>query len=56
MIRSDWAELLFVLWALVRHPRHPQLGNGGWQPPGWQDRCRANGLVPIPDRQDLTPL
>jgi hypothetical protein len=32
---SDWAELLFITWALTRHPRHPQLVDGQWLPPGW---------------------
>jgi len=38
IVRSDWAELLFVLWCLVRHPGHPQLTAGGWIPAGWADR------------------
>jgi hypothetical protein len=40
-IASDWAELVFVLWALARHPRHPQLVNGEWLPPGWLEHARA---------------
>jgi len=39
---SDWAELLFVTWALLFHPRHPQLLSGAWLPPGWLDRCAAH--------------
>jgi len=35
VLRSDWAELLFVTWALEVHPRHPQLLTGEWLPPGW---------------------
>lgn len=35
IIRSDWAELLFVTWAMNHHRRHPQFLNGGWLPPGW---------------------
>jgi hypothetical protein len=35
LLRSDWAELLFVTWALTRHPGHPQLVNNQWLPPGW---------------------
>lgn len=37
ILRSDWAELVFVTWALAVHPRHPQLLTGGWLPPGWLD-------------------
>ena len=40
--RSDWAELLFVVWALVRHPRHPQLLDGSWLPDGWVNRCQQS--------------
>lgn len=39
LLRSDWAELLFVTWALTCHPRHPQLANGQWLPPGWLDHA-----------------
>ncbi len=35
MLQSDWAELIFITWAMARHPRHPQLVSGGWLPPGW---------------------
>ncbi len=34
ILRSDWAELVFVTWALAAHPRHPQLLTGAWLPPG----------------------
>lgn len=36
---SDWAELLFITRALTRHPRHPQLIDGQWLPPGWLDHA-----------------
>lgn len=39
ILLCDWAELLFITWALTFHPRHPQLLNGGWLPPGWLERC-----------------
>jgi hypothetical protein len=42
LLCSDWAELLFVTWALTRHPRHPQLGDGQWLPPGWLDHAHAH--------------
>lgn len=35
LLESDWSELAFILWALERHPAHPQLLGGGWLPPGW---------------------
>lgn len=46
---SPWAELIFALWALRRHPQHPQLINGAWLPPGWLDWVRSRGYhEPIP--------
>ncbi|MCF6743429.1 hypothetical protein E9529_03915 [Blastococcus sp. KM273128] len=42
IVQSDWAELLFVAWAIARHPRHPQLLTGGWLPPGWLARCAGH--------------
>jgi hypothetical protein len=39
VLQSDWAELLFVAWALACHPRHPQIITGTWLPPGWLQRC-----------------
>lgn len=51
IVVSDWAELLFVCWAERRHPRHPQLVQHGWLPPGWFDRARAFGHpTPLDDR------
>ncbi|PPK98165.1 hypothetical protein CLV92_102318 [Kineococcus xinjiangensis] len=47
ILRSDWAELVFVTWALQRHPRHPQLRSGGWLPPGWLSWCATQ---PYPTR------
>lgn len=35
IIHSEAAELAFVMWALARHPQHPQLVSGTWLPPGW---------------------
>lgn len=46
VLRSDWAELVFVLWAMHVHPGHPQLVNGGWLPPQWGARCEAAGHTP----------
>jgi hypothetical protein len=41
ILRSDWAELVFIVWALTRHPRHPQLIDGTWLPPGWIAWCAS---------------
>jgi hypothetical protein len=40
LLRTPWAELVFVLWALARHPQHPQLLTGSWLPPGWVEHAR----------------
>lgn len=45
-VNSDWSELLFVLWALTRHRRHPQLIAGSWLPPGWRERAEGHGYPP----------
>jgi hypothetical protein len=42
VLHSDWAELVFALWALVRCPQHPQLITGEWLPPGWVERARRH--------------
>lgn len=43
ILGSDWAELAFVTWALRKHPRHPQLLEGGWLPPDWLNWCVSQG-------------
>lgn len=49
IVAADWAELVFVLWASARHPRHPSLARDGWVPPGWHER--AAGFSPaLPER------
>lgn len=55
ILRSDWAELVFVLWAMARHPNHPDLSGGRWLPPGWVERCRAAGLAPAHGADALAP-
>lgn len=47
-IFSDWAELVFVLWAMARHPQHPQLLDGTWLPAGWAEWSTAQGYPPHP--------
>ena len=39
ILQSDWAELVFVAWAMACHRQHPQLVTGTWLPPGWLQRC-----------------
>jgi hypothetical protein len=43
---SEWAELIFVLWAMNRNPQHPQLRHGGWIPPGWIPWAASQGFPP----------
>ena len=45
-LQCPYAELLFVLWALERHPDHPQLVDGSWLVPGWIDFARSQGRDP----------
>jgi hypothetical protein len=47
MICSDWAELVFVLWATFRHPQHPQFTSTAWVPAGWPERAAQHGF-PLP--------
>lgn len=47
-ISSDWSELIFVLWAMARHPEHPQLLDGSWIPEGWAAWAAAQGYAPAP--------
>jgi hypothetical protein len=47
-LRSDWAELLFVMWAMYRNQHHPQLIGGSWLDAGFLARCRQNGYRPPP--------
>lgn len=30
ILKSDWAELAFVSWAVRHHPQHPQMQNSRW--------------------------
>ncbi|WET78707.1 hypothetical protein P3102_32435 [Amycolatopsis sp. QT-25] len=46
LLQSDYAELVFVIWALNQHPQHPQLVTGGWLPQGWLQHARAHGKEP----------
>lgn len=52
IVESDWAELIFTLWARLIHPNHPQFAGNAWIPPGWSDRARTSkyGLPRPPTR------
>lgn len=53
---SEWSELIFVLWAMNRHPQHPQLRNGGWLPEGWIRWATEQGYPPpIPSAPVIPP-
>lgn len=56
LLHSDWAELVFVSWALVRHPRHPQLIDGSWLPPGWVQHAQTCNQSPDPAAPGVGPL
>ncbi|MDL5158954.1 hypothetical protein [Actinomycetospora termitidis] len=42
VIASDWAELVFVTWAICRFPGHHQLVTGTWLPEGWLAHAAAH--------------
>lgn len=56
VLATDWAELLFTLWARVCHPQHPQFYGGVWVPPGWRDRLTAAGVAPPRALTAASPL
>lgn len=43
---TPWAELVFALWALDRHPGHPQLVTGDWLPADFLTRVAESGHEP----------
>ncbi len=45
VLRTEWAELLLLLWTLARHPAHPQLRDGSWLPSGWRARAEQLGYL-----------
>ena len=45
-LTSDWAELVFVLWALAVHRNHPRLVTTSWIDPEFFDKCRDHGYAP----------
>ena len=48
MVASHNAELMFLAWAAVVSPDHPQFTDDSWLPPGWIDFARAHGRLPAP--------
>ncbi|KFF60266.1 hypothetical protein JF66_05480 [Cryobacterium sp. MLB-32] len=52
-ITSEWTELMFALWALRRHPAHPQLRDGSWLPANWLPWATAQGYRAHLDRPQL---
>lgn len=52
-LTTEWAELVFALWALARHPRHPQLLDGSWLPANWVEWATAQGYPPHLNRAQL---
>lgn len=43
---GPWSELAFVLWALARHPGHPQLADESWLPANWVAWATEQGYPP----------
>lgn len=52
-IWSDWAELIFALWALHVHPNHPQFLAGSWVPPNWVEWAATQGYPVHPNAREL---
>ncbi len=52
-LKSEWSELIFALWALNRHPNHPQLRDGSWLPDGWLPWAAAQGYPSHLHRPEL---
>ncbi|MFE2852741.1 hypothetical protein ACFXJO_16625 [Streptomyces lavendulae] len=42
-LHTPFASLLFVLAAVTAFPAHPRLLEGGWLPPGFEQRCAEIG-------------
>jgi len=46
LLQSQYAELVFLLWAKVRYPGHPQLVGDAWLPENWAHWATAQGHRP----------
>ena len=45
ILRSDWAELVFVLWAAAVHPTHPQYQANSFVTTEWVNKIHALGYT-----------
>lgn len=43
MVHTPWASLAFAVAAITAFPAHPRLLNGGWLPPGFEQKCARFG-------------
>ncbi|WP_028279242.1 hypothetical protein [Arthrobacter sp. H5] len=44
ILNSDWAELVFVLWASVCNPDHPQMTGRVWLPEDWATKAMVRSM------------
>lgn len=54
-LNTPWAELLFAMWAVVRHPENRLLQDGGWFPRGWIQWARGQGRDPWDENASIAP-
>jgi len=47
-LHSDWAELVFVLWASAVHPNHPQFASPAFVSAEWIAKAHAKGFDALP--------
>ncbi|MBM7847885.1 hypothetical protein [Arthrobacter roseus] len=45
VLNSDWAELVFLLWASTCSPTHPQLIGRDWLPEEWLTRAMIHSMT-----------
>lgn len=53
ILQSNLAELVFLLWATVRHPGHEQLTGRAWLPQEWIDKVRRRDLATTTPGRDF---
>lgn len=53
ILQSNLAELVFLLWATVRHPEHEQLVKRVWLPQDWVDKLGKLGPAGAMPGRDL---
>ncbi|MDP9905964.1 MULTISPECIES: hypothetical protein [Arthrobacter] len=44
ILHSDWAELVFMLWASVCNPTHPQMTDRTWLPQDWMTKAMVHAM------------